>query len=88
MSRGRLLPSSDLKQDSLREDNTICTSYTPSLQMQHHPSTSSTYHFSIMELPKSGSSSSAGYRQCSRKKISYRDLQAMQLPRPFPKATH
>eukprot|EP00957_Ditylum_brightwellii_P166170 12650652-Ditylum_brightwellii.AAC.1 len=36
-----------------------------------------------MGLPKSGSSSGTGYRQCSRDKISCKDPQAMQLSRPF-----
>eukprot|EP00957_Ditylum_brightwellii_P174149 13258959-Ditylum_brightwellii.AAC.1 len=40
-----------------------------------------------MELLKSGSSSSVGCRQCSRDKMLHRDPQAMQLPRPFSKAT-
>eukprot|EP00957_Ditylum_brightwellii_P007397 560211-Ditylum_brightwellii.AAC.1 len=40
-----------------------------------------------MELQKSGSSSDTGYRQCSRDKTPRRDPQAMQLPRPFSKAT-
>eukprot|EP00957_Ditylum_brightwellii_P062498 4742961-Ditylum_brightwellii.AAC.1 len=39
-----------------------------------------------MELRKSGSSFSVGYRQWSRNKMSRRDPQAMQLPRPFSKA--
>eukprot|EP00957_Ditylum_brightwellii_P074283 5644167-Ditylum_brightwellii.AAC.1 len=39
-----------------------------------------------MELPKSGSSSSTGYRWCSRDKLPRRDPQAKRLPRPFSKA--
>eukprot|EP00957_Ditylum_brightwellii_P162719 12391499-Ditylum_brightwellii.AAC.1 len=38
-----------------------------------------------MELWKSGSSSGAGYRWCSRNKMSYRDPQATQLQRHFSK---
>eukprot|EP00957_Ditylum_brightwellii_P075380 5727843-Ditylum_brightwellii.AAC.1 len=62
ISRGRLLPSSNLKQGSLSVDNTTRTSYAPPQQMLHHPSTSSPYCFLTMELLKSGSSSSMGYR--------------------------
>eukprot|EP00957_Ditylum_brightwellii_P097075 7392484-Ditylum_brightwellii.AAC.1 len=43
--------------------------------------------FLTMELLKNGSSSGMGYRQCSRNKMSCRNPQAAQLPRPFSKAT-
>eukprot|EP00957_Ditylum_brightwellii_P099600 7586684-Ditylum_brightwellii.AAC.1 len=39
-----------------------------------------------MGLPKSGSSSDAGYRQCPKDKMLRKDPQAMQLPRPSSKA--
>eukprot|EP00957_Ditylum_brightwellii_P108212 8256409-Ditylum_brightwellii.AAC.2 len=38
-----------------------------------------------MGLPKSGSSSGAGYRWCSKDKMLHKDPQATQLPRPFSK---
>eukprot|EP00957_Ditylum_brightwellii_P143030 10898099-Ditylum_brightwellii.AAC.1 len=80
-------PSSNLKQGSSSKDNTIYTSYTLPKQILHHPSMSTPYHFLMMELPKSGSSSGAGYRQCLREKMSRRDPQATQLSIPFSKAT-
>eukprot|EP00957_Ditylum_brightwellii_P121389 9257487-Ditylum_brightwellii.AAC.2 len=40
-----------------------------------------------MGLPKSGSSSGAGYRQCSKDNMLCKDPHAMQLPRPLSKAT-
>eukprot|EP00957_Ditylum_brightwellii_P062505 4743684-Ditylum_brightwellii.AAC.1 len=39
-----------------------------------------------MGLPKSGPSSDAGYRRCSKDKMLRKDPQATQLPRPFSKA--
>eukprot|EP00957_Ditylum_brightwellii_P045248 3430208-Ditylum_brightwellii.AAC.1 len=82
----RLLPFSDLKQGSLSADSTTRTSYALPQQTLHHPSTSPLYLSLIMELQKSGSSSGAGYRRCSRDKTLHRDPQAMQSPRPFSKA--
>eukprot|EP00957_Ditylum_brightwellii_P074323 5647243-Ditylum_brightwellii.AAC.1 len=41
-----------------------------------------------MDIWKSGSSSGAGYRKCSRDKMLRKDPQAMQLPRPFSKVMH
>eukprot|EP00957_Ditylum_brightwellii_P129592 9884792-Ditylum_brightwellii.AAC.1 len=39
-----------------------------------------------MGHPKSRSSSSTGYKQCSRDKMLHKDSQAMQLPRHFSRA--
>eukprot|EP00957_Ditylum_brightwellii_P089642 6827194-Ditylum_brightwellii.AAC.1 len=50
------------------------------------PQPSSMYLSLMMELRKSGSSSDAGYRQCSRDRTLSRDQQDMQLPRPFSRA--
>eukprot|EP00957_Ditylum_brightwellii_P076221 5794020-Ditylum_brightwellii.AAC.1 len=62
------------------------TTPAPPQQMLHCLSTSSLYLSLMMELQKSGSSSSADYRWCSRDKTLRRDPQAAQLLRPFSRA--
>eukprot|EP00957_Ditylum_brightwellii_P096411 7342085-Ditylum_brightwellii.AAC.1 len=59
---------------------------TTPLQTLHDPSTSSLYLFSTREPLKSGLSSGAGYRQCSRGRMSPKAHQATQLPIPFSRA--
>eukprot|EP00957_Ditylum_brightwellii_P188678 14362902-Ditylum_brightwellii.AAC.1 len=68
MPRGQLLPSSDLNQGSSSKGSIIHTSYAPPQQTQHHLSTSSPYCSLTRGLPKSRSSSGAGYWVAQRTK--------------------
>eukprot|EP00957_Ditylum_brightwellii_P096600 7357313-Ditylum_brightwellii.AAC.1 len=86
MSRGQLLPSSNLKPGNSREGSTTLTSCVQPQQTLHHLSTSSLYRSLIMGHPKSGSNSGAGYKQCSRDRTLHRDPQATQLQRCYLKA--
>eukprot|EP00957_Ditylum_brightwellii_P123041 9381768-Ditylum_brightwellii.AAC.1 len=57
------------------------------LWTQPHPPTSSLYVSLKREPPRSGSSSSVGYKQCSKARTLHRALQAKQLPRPYLRAS-